>query len=40
MKAADIKSLLMRTVRKNGQEDKSQSGGCIDMLNAVKEIIK
>lgn len=40
MKAADIKSLLMRTVRKNGQEDKSQSGGCIDMLNAVKEIMK
>ncbi len=40
MKAADIKSLLMRTVRKNGQEDKSLSGGCIDMLNAVKEIIK
>lgn len=40
MKAADIKSLLMRTVRKNGQEDKSLSGGCIDMLNAVKEIMK
>ena len=40
MKAADIKSLLMRTVRKNDQEDKSLSGGCIDMLNAVKEIIK
>ena len=40
MKASEIKQLLMQTVRKNGQPDKSLSGGCIDMLNAVKEIVR
>ena len=38
--AAEIKMLLMRTVRKNGEKGKCVSGGCIDMLNAVKEIVK
>lgn len=40
LKAAEIKRLLMRTVRKNGETGKCVSGGCIDMLNAVKEIVR
>ena len=40
LKAPEIKRILMDTVRKNGQPDKCVSGGCIDMLNAVKEILK
>lgn len=40
LKAAEIKQLLMRTVRKTGQDDKCVSGGCIDMLNAVKDLLK
>lgn len=40
LKAAEIKQLLMRTVRKNGEQGKCASGGCIDMLNAVKELVK
>lgn len=40
LKAAEIKRLLMRTVRRNGETGKCVSGGCLDMLNAVKEIVK
>lgn len=40
LKASEVKSLLTRTARKTGQDDKCASGGCIDMFNAVKDLLK
>lgn len=40
LKASEIKEILIKSARPDGHNDKCISGGCVDMLNAVKMIMK